>query len=252
MPHIPPPRVCTLLFMALFIVPAIQAQGSPNEKVAVPRDATAVALLEKVVATMGGYQALSGARNSTHRASVVSLSSQGTSNNTATWTNSGSSHSFHSGDGDQFPHIQYDDMSGGRLTRNGETRQLPSPVAEAYFDPFDIALLLSRSLANTEQGLIDNGSMSKDGIVVDKITITSRIGPRTVRKTVLVDLATYLPLELDFCIPALSPPSACRPQTYRFSGFQRQSGILYPAQVTLSDSRGLLQAYSLLYESPTQ
>jgi len=246
------PRTHAVLFVILLIAPVVQAQVYPDDKVAVPREPAAIALLDKVVEAMGGHQALAGAHNSTHTASVVSTSSGSTSNDTATWTNSDISHSFHLGDGDQFPHIQHNETSNGQLTQNGQTHQLSAAVAEAYFDPFDIALLLSRSLANVNRGLVDGGSVTKDGRVVDKVTITSTIEHRAVRKTLLVDATTYLPVELDFCMPALSPSTVCHPLTYRFGAFRRESGILYPEQVTLSDLSGPLHTYSLLSGSPAQ
>jgi hypothetical protein len=197
------------------------------------RDSAAVATVQKAINAMGG-SAVSGMTDCTAQASVQPDPATHTSPYTMTYQNSQTDFRYQSvKDGETVVSVS----GAGRpaVQANGKITHPPVHPLLTYFPQHLSALALSQRLANPNYSISSRGAGTVHGQAVAQVAIrleSEKYLPGLTAQIWSFDIATGLPLRVDYSIADPQDGNNMLAAAVEFSDYRTISGILVPFQMT--------------------
>jgi hypothetical protein len=219
-----------------------------SEQPLIPRDQGALTLLDQVLSKLDNDARRASLRESAHSASIT-LPAHRDPTGTASWNTTEETETFQSrGDKGMAYFSRGRDHTNIKLEVAGNAVNISPIEAESYFDPFDIGLFLMKSKQDKAMGFIYEGRETRGVKNFERIQLTYFLHKKRIRKTLVVDSESHVPVALEFCLAGTGSPATCHPMKYIYHEFRDYKGIFTPSSIDLTDFSGVLSTYTLLAE----
>lgn len=227
-------RLCLLLSFLLLSGLAWSQQTQPAVT-SPPRDAQAIAAVQRAIDALGGATAISQIQTWQAQAKTQTVTPAGnTVNGTLSLEMSGAEFRM----AFTTPEISWSLVTGhgspAVVNASGTIRSIPSHVMRARFIPSLAAAILLRELNNPNYWIAASQSVtlaSGPASVVVTGLVPADIGAAVTPQKWYFDTASGLPVRVEYRIPSEGSPLATVMGAFDLSNYQSVAGILYPFHI---------------------
>lgn len=196
------------------------------------RDPEAVTVVQAAIAALGGDAAIAQVQSWRAQGQAKAPKEMGGGDSTITWERAGAEFRMESAAGGKSTAVVTGRGRPATVT-DGVGRELPEHVLKALFVPALVGSILRDDLQNANSLIRYAGPSTLDGKNVSVVRTASMRpeGTYIIGRTWYFDLATSLPLRVEYGVPALQTTQTWHQAAVDLSDFRTVAGVLYPFKI---------------------